>query len=228
MTDVNVEQCRRFLCAHRIGELQFAEHMQSIKFVIAPDGRLVAPVMVAMLQALETVLFVPMATLEDDDHMQLLVTLYQFNEQGPDGGLADKWRIYHGDPPDVQWAFLDIDAAKFQNAVIDGEAMMQDNPLIPIEPQVCTQLNRQTDALRTLALHHAHLEIAHPMLVGVDPLGYDVRGQFDIARIHATRPLIDAEDAIAHFDELLLEVQDQPHPAKAMPERDSQGEQNDS
>jgi hypothetical protein len=198
MSEGSLEHCQRFLGSHRLGDLQFDQHVRSIKFVIASDGRLVAPVMVAMLQALETVLFVPRATLEDDDQVQLLVTLYQFDEHGPEG----------------EWA--------------DGEAMILSNPLATFEPAICKHMNQQVDALRTLALHHAHLEIANPRLVGADPLGFDVRGQFDIARIHATRSPKDADDAIGHLDELLARVRDLPHPAEASPEANEMQDPDDA
>ena len=51
--------------------------------------------MVAMLQAPETVLFVPDAA---EDALELLVTLYEFQDRGPDGALTDRWRVHHGDP----------------------------------------------------------------------------------------------------------------------------------
>ena len=91
-------------------------------YVVSPaDGRLVAPVMVAMLQAEETVLFVPEV---GEGALELLVTLYEFDEHGPEGGLTDRWRIHHGEPSDVRWAHLDLDAAKHDGVVIDGDALL--------------------------------------------------------------------------------------------------------
>ena len=49
--------------------------------------------------------------------------------------------------------------------------------------------------------------LAYASLVGVDPLGFDVRGRFKIARIPVSTPLPDADAAIATFDRLLEEAE---------------------
>src|SRR4051794_25044944 len=115
MSDASIENAYAFLRRHTRGELRFDEHLRPLKFVIVPDGRLVAPAMVAMLQSVDTVLFVPACA---ENAMEIQVTLEPFEERGPDAASADRWRIYHGEPDDVRWAYLSIDAARFEDLVI--------------------------------------------------------------------------------------------------------------
>jgi len=198
MTDAILHEARGFLRSHHQGELQFDEHVRQLKIVIAPDGRIIAPVMVAMLEAADTVLFLP----HPDEHsLQAHVTLEKFDERGESGGLADRWRIYHGEPQDVNWAILHIDAAKFRNAVIDGDALRQPNPLTSDEARLCRETNdKHRDGLRDLIHRKAGLNIEHPTMVGIDPMGLDVRGPFDIIRIAFDQPIRDPSqvDAVLH------------------------------
>src|SRR5688572_18821962 len=109
MSDSTIDQAWAFIRGHTRGELRFDEHVVPKKYVIAPDGRLAAPVMVAMLLSADTVLFVPEFA---EGAMELQVTMLQFEERGADAAIADRWRIYHGEPDDVRWAYLNLDAAR--------------------------------------------------------------------------------------------------------------------
>lgn len=187
MLDPGVESAYAFLRGHTSGDLRFDEHLRPIKYVIAPDGRLVASVMVAMLQTGDTVLFIPQYA---EGCMELQVTLLPLDERGPDGGLTDRWRIYHGDPEDVRWGHLEIDAARYGEFVIDGEALMRQNALSDGESAICRRINENDrEDLRMLCRHHASIEIEAPVLVGVDPLGFDVRGAFEVTRVPAAEPM---------------------------------------
>lgn len=176
-----LEQANAHLHTWTNGDLRFDEHIRPIRFVFAPDGRLVAPMMVAMLQAAETVVHVPVA---DDTAMELLVTLEEFDEEGPDGRLADRWRIYHGDPPDVHWAYMNIDLARFHGMVIDGEALQHPNPFTEIEPALCGRINREHgNAILSTVDRLLDIEAENPRLVGIDPCGIDIRAKFDVVRL---------------------------------------------
>jgi hypothetical protein len=65
---------------------------------------------------------------------------------------------------------------------------------------------READ-LRALALRFREIEIEAPRMVGVDPLGFDIRGRFDVVRIDSDRDLVSGEDAIAFIDELLASTE---------------------
>jgi hypothetical protein len=203
MDEVLLEAAFGHLRGHTSGILRFDEHHRPIKVVFAPNGRIVAPVMVAMIEAADTVLFLPD---ESEDSMQIQVTLTPFEEEGEGGALADRWRIYHGDPQDVHWAYLFVDAARYESAVIDGDGLMRENPLSDDEARFCKAINdgRRED-LHRIVRSAAGLTIDDPLLVGVDPFGFDVRGRFKVYRVVAPAPLATIDDAQAAFDQLALE-----------------------
>jgi hypothetical protein len=181
MAEDLLEEARAFLRGHTQGVLRFDEHTEHVRIVIGPQGRIIAPAMVAMLRSVDTVLFLPE---ESDEAMQVMVTIIQFDERGEHGHLADRWRIYHGEPPDVQWAFLDIDAAKFHGHVIDGYALMEPNPLSGDEASFCRQVNQERkESLKRACATIAKVDVEEPVMVGADPYGIDVRGRFDVIRL---------------------------------------------
>jgi hypothetical protein len=191
---------RAFLRANLTGTIGFDDEFIPIKVVIAPDGHLVAPVMVAMLRAFDVVIFLPA---EDDSAMQLQVTLEEIQDKGEHAALCDRWRIYHGEPEDVRWARISIDAAKFDGRMFDGLALMEPNALAAAEPGICRKVNADMrDVLRKACLRVAEVEIEDPRLVGVDPLGFDVRGRFDVVRLDADPEIADESDAYAALEDL--------------------------
>ena len=194
-----------FLRGNLSGLLRFDTEYMPIRVVIAPDGRLVASVMESMLRSTDCALHLPEEPDDrDDEVIQLMVTLDRFEESGPDGTLADRWRIYHGDPPDVRWATMSIDFCKFRDLAIDGEAMMTANPIAEEEPAICRGFNESDgDDLRRLVLQRVEVELEDPKIVGVDSLGFDVRGRFEIARIDF-EDLVDSSDAARAAIESLL------------------------
>jgi len=206
MSDTTVEQAYAFLRSHTTADLRFDEHLRPLKYVIAPNGRLVAPVMVAMLQSVDTVLFVPECI---EDAMELQVTLEQFDERSRDGAIADRWRIYHGEPQDVRWAWMDIDGARCGRVVFDGDAMMLPNVLADHESHICREINaKHSDDLRVLCLQAAEVEIESPVMVGIDPLGIDVRGRFDVFRVPFEQPMHDADGAQQALKEMMQRAAD--------------------
>ena len=192
MADDPIQAAHAHLRAHTTGDLRFDEHLRPVKYVIAPDGRLVCPVMVAMLGTADTVLFVPDYS-DDVDMIELQVTMLPFEERGEDGAQADRWRIHHGEPEDVRWAYLSIDAARFGELVIDGEALMIPNPLAADEASLCKWMNQEhTSDLRALCARFGSMKVESPLMVGIDPRGIDVRATFDVVRIPSSEPMPDA------------------------------------
>src|SRR5690606_7891674 len=101
-----------------------------------------------MLRSFDVVLFIPSY---EEGAMEVQVTLEEFEERGSQGAAADRWRIYHGEPQDVRWAFTQIDAARFGGMVIDGLALMRVNPLAKDESRICKHMNQEhVDDLRRL------------------------------------------------------------------------------
>ena len=194
-----------FMRGHLRGLIRFDTEYLPIKVVFAPDGRLIAPVMEAMLLSTDCALYLPEEPESDDDRIvQLMVTLDRFEESGPDGVLADRWRIYHGEPDDVRWAAMTVDFCKFAGYAFDGEAVMSPNPLAEAEATLCRSVNADREGdLRRLALERAEVEVESPRLVGVDPLGLDIRGRFEVIRIGFETPAGDQDAAAIQIARLL-------------------------
>jgi hypothetical protein len=51
------------------------------------------------------------------------------------------------------------------------------------------------DDLRRLCAHFANFTLEKPVMVGIDPLGLDVRAAFDVVRVPAIEPMKTASDA---------------------------------
>jgi len=185
-----------FLRSNSTATVKFGENTRDVAYIVAPDGRLIISAMVAMLQPCDIVMFVPEYI---DDCMEMHVSLHQFEEDGDAGILADRWQVYHGEPPDVQWAVVDIDAARFHEMFIDGEALCRENPLAEIEISLCKQLNSDKNILREVCESKTNIAVTNPFVVGVDSLGLDVRAPFGFGRIPAASPFAAADDVLAWF-----------------------------
>jgi len=184
-----------FLRSNTTATLKFGEHMHEVSYVIANDGLLVIPAMVAMLQLCDTVMYVPEY---GEDCMEMQVSLQEFKPEGSFGLLADRWEVYHGTPPDVQWASVEIDAARFHDMFVDGECLQRQNPLSHLEASMCKELNdnHRTNVKQT-CVAIAKIDVISPVVVGVDPLGLDVRATFGIVRIPSSMPLASLDDVVA-------------------------------
>ena len=194
------------LRAHHTGELRFEEHVRPVKYIIAPTGRLVMPAMVAMLESIDTVLYVPSY---QDEAMEVQVTLEPLDERGSDGGLTDRWRAYHGEPDDVRWAWVDIDAARYRGHLIDGQAITRPNALAEDEPALCKWMNTEHGVnLGRLCARYAQADVEKPVMVGIDPSGIDVRRRFDVVHVASIEPMPTASDARRVLQVMLAETAD--------------------
>jgi len=193
-----------FLRGHLSGVLRFDGDVRPVKVIVDHEGRLFGPVMVAMIRSVDTVLCVPD---EADEAMQLQVSLEEVAEDGPHAALCDRWRAYHGDPPDVRWARMSIDAARWDGLFIDGDALMATNPLAATEAAILRELNGNAKGspngrIREACRRQGGHELERPVLVGVDPGGFDVRGLFGTVRLASPLPIADAASAAAALDRI--------------------------
>ncbi|MDA1008641.1 MAG: hypothetical protein O2800_06520 [Planctomycetota bacterium] len=164
------------------GHIHFDGDRRTIKVAPLPDGRLVAPVMVAMLVAGEVVLELPD---DGEDHLQLSVTLTKFLPEGPDGGASDRWQIYHGVPPDVNWAAITIDAGRYSGWFLDGSVLSRANPIAACESAICRTANLEREMLKRVIQKRIGSHPPEALLVGVDPWGFDIRRHCDVVRVAA-------------------------------------------
>ena len=171
--------------------------MQEMSYVISPSGELVVSVMVAMLQPCDTIMYVPDYS---DDCMEMHVSLEQFSEDGSEGALTDRWQVYHGEPLDMQWAKVNIDAARFHEMFIDGEYLQQANLLQDDETSLCKTLNQNhIEKVCGMCFAKTKVEIEEPVVVGVDSLGLVVRATFGIVRVPFDTPMQSSDDVLAMF-----------------------------
>jgi hypothetical protein len=184
-----------FLRGNTTATIKFGEHTNDVSYVVCPNGKLVIPVMIAMLQPCDTIMYVPEYA---EDCMEMHVSLQQFIDSGEDGLLSDRWNVYHGDSPDVQWALVDIDAARFHEMFIDGEGLCRPNPLADAEHSLCKQINENKEVLRTACHAKTNVDVTDPVVVGVDPLGLDIRAPFGIVRVPTETPFVTTDDVLAY------------------------------
>lgn len=180
MRDEAVDQTLDFLHANLRGVIRFDGDRVPIKVIVAPDGRIVAPVMESMLRAVEVVLELPD---DGDESLQVMVSLERLDPEGELAGFCDRWRAYHGDPEDVRWAHMQIDASRFRQWFVDGEALMLANPLAKDEAGLLKALNAQPRAFLKAFCTTSKVDCKEPVAVGVDPGGIDIRRAHDTARL---------------------------------------------
>ena len=101
------------------------------------------------------------------------------------------------------WATGELIAARFDGAVIDGPALVRVNPLAGDEPRLCREINTGRRAELAALCRSIDAEVADPLVVGVDPLGFDVRRRFDVVRIPVPEPMTAPDDVRRAFDQLV-------------------------
>ena len=180
MRDEAIDNTLAFLHSHLSGFIRFDGDRVAIKVIVANDGHLVAPVMESMLRSVETVLEMPD---DGDESLQVMVTLERMEPDGEHAGLCDRWRAYHGDPEDVRWARMQIDASRFREWFVDGEALMVANPLAGDEMSLLKALNAQPRNFLKAFCTTSKLPCENPIAVGLDDAGIDVRRAHDVVRV---------------------------------------------
>lgn len=184
----------QYLRSNSTATITFNEHTHDVAYVINHEGVLVIPAMVAMLQPCDIVMFIPEYC---EDCIEMHVSLQEFEEEGKHSSSADRWQVYHGVSPDVQWAMLEIDAARFHEAFIDGELLQRENSLADLEPALCKKLNKHHVAqVQEICKSRTNVGVPEPVVVGVDPLGIDIRASFGIIRVPAATPFATHDDVI--------------------------------
>lgn len=161
------------------GVLCADEAVRAATFVIdGRSGRLALPMTPTQQRAESVVLMVPD---ERDDALQLLLRVEPL-EDWRGAEVCDRHLAYHGRCAAQAWAWASAECVKNGGVVLEPGALGLINPLAGVEPALCKRLNRDRAALMALLERLTRQAIDEPVVVGVDPLGLDVRGAFGVAR----------------------------------------------
>ena len=196
----DMENVMRMYRGNFAGVLAFDENVRPLRYVMTDDGHLIAPVMVAVLSSLNTVLFTPE---EDEDALQVLVTPEELGGMDYCSAETDRWRVYHGEPKDVRWARLWVESLKLGPVVFDGETIALPNPFTEHEPRLCRVMNDRRDDLRKLAKNMVGVEIPEPVMVGTDPWGINIRARFGVVRVNFPAKLESADEFLPAVENML-------------------------
>ncbi len=164
-------------------------------------GTIVFPAPSVALSGEENVLWLPE---ERNDAMQILVTLEEID--GDLSASADRWRIYHGTPGESHWVSASLQAVRFGTMVANSDEIDLANPLAEAEPAMCKKYNADRALLGSAAHAMDPRSKGEGLLVGVDPMGFDIRTRFDIVRVPFGDRLIEPEQADAKVHNLLEEL----------------------
>ncbi len=180
---------------HNDGILMLDERVEPVRFVLDPStGAPIMPVQPDLAEADVLTLHVP-----DDSPLSLQI-LGTPRPLDPDADArCDRFLIYLGQPRGRNlrsWIMLAIEGVRFEGEIIEAGEVMQPNPFIAAEPAACRRANAHQDKLRE-ACRRAGADVPAPLLVGIDPLGADIRATFGIVRIEwPSGPVADVDEGL--------------------------------
>ncbi|MBK7403571.1 MAG: amidohydrolase family protein [Phycisphaerales bacterium] len=214
--DPTAADALRALRASTQGHLMLGEDRRiPVRYVVdRRRGVLVIPLPVEAAQVPEGQLLIP------DEHDPVIAALVEI-AHAPSPPAEDELRfeIYHGPPREGAWILAEVQAVRYHGEAFDGDEFRLTDELIEAEPELCRTLNADPEALRELCLRLAHARVEHPVAVGVDPDGIDVRAKFGTVRIEFDLPALPSErpasDSPASPRGAVLE----PERARAIPTR---------
>ena len=179
----------RWLRCHLRGVLRADDQGRRIRYVVdRPTGALVAPLRHAELDADEIVLHIPD---EADDCAHLLATARPI----PESGATDHWLAYHGSPDAPVWCALDVEMVRLAGHLLD-EPLDLANPIGKDESTLCRRFNADPATLGALCASRG-VNDPSPVLVGLDPDGFDVRARTGLVRFEFDRVAHNADAARA-------------------------------
>ena len=139
----------------------------------------------------EHVLLVPGET---DPILHLLVEASELD--AGKGVIVDRWCAYHGSPDGSRWVAWHVACARFGSDVIEADRIIVPNPLGDRVPTLCRGLNADGRRLSRLCEATERGQESEPVAVGVDPLGLDLRGRFDVIRVRFDPPAFTDGDVL--------------------------------
>lgn len=166
----------RELRRHYEGTFVAGDRAQPIRFVVnGATGRLIIPVEQWMLDGVDGVVFMPE---ERRDALQVLVEL----EEAACGASEDRWTAYHGESRARCWASARIMGVRRDDEVSDHDGLCVENPLRSAESQLLRMINAHRGVLGATCERLSGVHVTDACVVGIDPLGMDVRARFGIIR----------------------------------------------
>ena len=180
--------------------LQLDDQTTETNFITdSATGHLIVAVPAATFFAAQHILHIPDLA---DDSLKLVVT----PEEIEDCAQTDRLLAHFPDPHHLRFAQCYIDSARHGPWVFDGDAMMQPNPLAPIESETCKKLNADKAQLIKLCDKFASRPVEDPTCVALDPWGLSIRARFGIVRIPLDPSANDPDSARAALTDLLQRV----------------------
>lgn len=163
------------------GVLAFEERRAEVRFIHdGSSAHIIIPVEPGFARIRELALFAP-----DESAWTWQAMLTPSIIERPESEeCVDRWAAYHAKaPPGSVWIRARLEALKSPSQVWDAPDAAAPNPLRPVEPRLIKSLNADRDTLARACKVHACVDIADPLVVGIDPYGVDVRARFGIVRI---------------------------------------------
>jgi hypothetical protein len=192
----------RLLRAHHEGTLLFADRSEPVRFVIDPaSGQPVMPVPGFVLSCDAVTLCAPDDSFDNPDCLQVLAEPVEVDPQREPA--CDRHAAYFGRPAHARFARLTVHSVKRLGEVIDGDLVRLANPLARHEGALCKLANAAPDLVADLVARASATRPEHPMVVGVDPWGIDVRARFGVIRVEFPAPVSTDTEARAALESLL-------------------------
>ena len=186
-----VARADRLLRGHTQGTLLLDARPYDVLYMTDPrTGALVLSIEETMLESEDVVLVIPEDRYDAPMRMGLDLTTAIEEE------ACDRFMAYHLCQPSPIWAHGQINFAKLESGdVVSQEEIQCPNALIGELAGLCKKLNSDRKALAMVCKLLAKTDIVEPTAVGIDPIGFDVRGQFGVVRVEFPSPVENARQA---------------------------------
>lgn len=198
----------RYLRAHSGGVLRAGDLPIIAKYVLDPaTGCPVVPLAADGPDAIDESMADSLPFLipdEGEGGLQLLCSVADLDPRTHES--PDRHLIYHGPSHQRRWALLRVESARIANRVFDPQLLIAPNPLRSAEPGLCKLANGRKEHLLALARDRIGRSLDRAVMVGIDPLGLDVRTNFGIGRIEFTAPMTTPAAAHEAVETLLLDA----------------------
>ena len=167
------------------------ELAERVRFVISPAGHFVIAADPGLENAEEIVAHVPE---EAHDAVQVMFETATPIDRAVEAD-ADRYLAAHGEPADRLLYRLRPHAAKLEGHVFDGSEIRLENPLAREIGPLLREWNRAPGRIIAACRGAVRVAPISPVIVGVDPLGADVRASLGIIRLEFDTPAASASSA---------------------------------